>query len=213
MPKQDPTELIGPEKGPKLSPLLDKHEKDVAMNLGHSLDAKKVTSALGYLDLKQICFCLANTLMRHIEFSRGKFFIQDLKENKEVEADIEFSYKLGELKIDVEQAKRNAENERAEKRAKKEEETKAEVEQLKKDLEDSIKRQDNEKTRQLDAITPKLRASKAAEIEEVEEEIKDESGIDNQERSEEEFYEDDFEKKDDKPAANEDLGDLDMDYS
>ena len=109
------------------------------MNLGHSLDAKKVTSALGYLDLKQICFCLANALMRHIEFSKGKFFIQDLKENKEAEDDIEFSYKLGELKIDVEQAKRNAEN-RAENKAKKEEETQAEVDQLKKAIEDSIKR-------------------------------------------------------------------------
>ena len=41
------------------SPMLDKGEKDKAMNLGHSLDSKKVTSALGYLDLKQICYCLA----------------------------------------------------------------------------------------------------------------------------------------------------------
>ena len=39
--------------------MLDKGEKDKAMNLGHSLDSKKVTSALGYLDLKQICYCLA----------------------------------------------------------------------------------------------------------------------------------------------------------
>lgn len=77
--------MIGPEKGPRLSPLLDKNEKAEAMNLGHSLDAKKVTSALGYLDLKQICFCLANALMRHIEFSRGNYFIQDLKANKETE--------------------------------------------------------------------------------------------------------------------------------
>ena len=59
------------KKERKLSPLLEAGEKDQAMNLGHSLDAKKVTSALGYLDLKQICYCLARAIMRHIEFSRG----------------------------------------------------------------------------------------------------------------------------------------------
>lgn len=34
------------------SPLIDKAERDKAWNMGHSLDSKKVTSALGYLDLK-----------------------------------------------------------------------------------------------------------------------------------------------------------------
>jgi hypothetical protein len=32
--------------------LLEAKEKDTAWNLGQSLDSKKVTSALGYLDLK-----------------------------------------------------------------------------------------------------------------------------------------------------------------
>jgi hypothetical protein len=36
----------------KLSPLLDAGEKAGAWNLGQSLDSKKITSALGYLDLK-----------------------------------------------------------------------------------------------------------------------------------------------------------------
>jgi hypothetical protein len=36
----------------KLSPLLDAREKTEAWNLGQSLDSKKITSALGYLDLK-----------------------------------------------------------------------------------------------------------------------------------------------------------------
>ena len=51
------------------SPLLEKDERDKVWNLGQSLDSKKVTSALGYLDMKQICFCLAHALMKHIDFS------------------------------------------------------------------------------------------------------------------------------------------------
>ena len=54
-----------------LSPLLDKKERDEMRDLGQSLDSKKVTSALGYLDLKQICFCLAQGIMKHITFSKG----------------------------------------------------------------------------------------------------------------------------------------------
>jgi hypothetical protein len=34
------------------SSLIDKAERDKAWDAGHSMDAKKVTSALGYLDLK-----------------------------------------------------------------------------------------------------------------------------------------------------------------
>ena len=59
----------GKEENKKWDPLIEKEERDKAWNLGHSLDSKKVTSALGYLDLKQICYCLAQALMKHIEFS------------------------------------------------------------------------------------------------------------------------------------------------
>ena len=52
-----------------MSPMLDPAEKHHAMNLGQSMDSKKVTSALGYLDLKQICYCLAQALDKHIKFS------------------------------------------------------------------------------------------------------------------------------------------------
>lgn len=55
----------------KMSPLLDAGEKEAMWNLGQSMDSKKVTSALGYLDLKQICYCLAQALAKHIQFSRG----------------------------------------------------------------------------------------------------------------------------------------------
>ena len=69
-----------PEDGRRrpLSPLLDIKEKNSAWNAGQSCDSKKVTSALGYLDLKQICYCLAQALNKHIEFSKGYYFLDEL---------------------------------------------------------------------------------------------------------------------------------------
>ena len=64
-----------------MSPLIDKEERDRLWNCGQSLNSKQVTSALGYLDLKQICYCLANALMKHIEFSQGFYFLDDLQEH------------------------------------------------------------------------------------------------------------------------------------
>ena len=95
----------------KLSPLLSADEKKVAWNLGQSIDSKKVTSALGYLDLKQICYCLAQAMNKHIEFSQGFFFLEDLKKsalqkNEIVGDQVDFSYNLGDLKIDVDAAKK-----------------------------------------------------------------------------------------------------------
>ena len=102
--------------------------------MGASLDSKKVTSALGYLDLKQICYCLAQALMKHIEFSQGFFFLGDLQEHikkgkggngggtvaddaaAEAEGDgnrnakLEFTYNLGDkFRIDIEAAKKRKE--------------------------------------------------------------------------------------------------------
>jgi hypothetical protein len=37
-------------------------------NTGYSLNSKKVTETLGFLDMKQICYCLAGALIKHIEF-------------------------------------------------------------------------------------------------------------------------------------------------
>lgn len=97
-------------------------ERKLAWNFGQSLDSKKITSALGYLDLKQICYCLAQALNKHIEFSRGYFFLDDLKKqakmvNEVVGDQVEFSYNFNEgLKIDVEAAKqKQAEREQKEK--------------------------------------------------------------------------------------------------
>jgi hypothetical protein len=66
------------------------------------LDSKKITSALGYLDLKQICYCLAQALMKHINYANSHYFVDDIKKD----ADVEFSYDLGKgMKIDLEAAK------------------------------------------------------------------------------------------------------------
>ena len=62
-------EKLAKQNDDKWDPLIEKDERDKAWNLGHSLDSKKVTSALGYLDLKQICYCLAQALNKHIQFS------------------------------------------------------------------------------------------------------------------------------------------------
>ena len=106
----DPAPLPKPQK--RLSPLLDNKEKERAWNLGQSLDSKKVTSALGYLDLKQICYCLAQALSKHIEFSKGHFFLDDLKKFNQYQMandqDIEFSYNMGGMKIDIDALKKNA---------------------------------------------------------------------------------------------------------
>jgi len=75
-----PTGATKEENKEKWDPLIEKAERDKAWNLGHSLDSKKVTSALGYLDLKQICYCLAQALNKHIQFSQGFFFLGDLQE-------------------------------------------------------------------------------------------------------------------------------------
>ena len=72
-------------------------------NTGYSLNSKQVTEALGFVDMKQICYCLANALMKHIEFCRGFYFLVDLQKSLvSPQDDLEFSYKLGNhLKIDL----------------------------------------------------------------------------------------------------------------
>lgn len=92
-----------------------------------------MASALGYLDLKQICLCLAHALMRHIQFSQGFYFLDDLQEQikalqLEDELKLEFSYEIPQdMKIDIEGAKQR-------KRAKEmaqAEQSKREVEEIK----------------------------------------------------------------------------------
>ena len=56
------------------SDLLDKDERAKALNAGHSMDSKKVAETLGYVDMKQICVCLANALLKHVEYGKGFLF-------------------------------------------------------------------------------------------------------------------------------------------
>ena len=61
---------------------------------------------MGYLDLKQICFCLAQALNKHIQFSKGHLFLNDLKNKKAAPEEVEFSYNLGKnMQIDVQRIK------------------------------------------------------------------------------------------------------------
>lgn len=95
-----------------MSPLIDKEERDKLWNNGQSLDSKQVTSALGYLDVKQICYCLAHALLKHIEFAQGFYFLDDLQsflkaiKPEPSGKELEFTYDLGEnMKIDIEKVK------------------------------------------------------------------------------------------------------------
>jgi hypothetical protein len=65
------------------SPIMSKNEKEAAINAAHSLDSKKVTDAIGVIDIDCICKCLAHAIMKHIEFSHGKILIDDLVPNED----------------------------------------------------------------------------------------------------------------------------------
>lgn len=41
------------------SEMLDPTERKKAFNAGQSMDSKRVTEALGFIDMKQMCYCLA----------------------------------------------------------------------------------------------------------------------------------------------------------
>jgi len=57
------------------------------------MDSKKVTEALGFIDMKQICYCLAHALMKHIEFGKGFYFLMDLQQYAKLVSD---DYKISE---------------------------------------------------------------------------------------------------------------------
>ena len=82
--------------------MLDEKTKEKLINLGQSLDSKKIHEAIGYIDLRQLCKSFSKAIMRHIEFSKGLYFTDDIKrlnelmeaEGFEASADLEFSYNL-----------------------------------------------------------------------------------------------------------------------
>jgi hypothetical protein len=63
----------------KSSPVLDKETREKLINFGHSLDSKQLADALGYIDLRYLLRLFAKAINKHIEFSKGYLFMDDLK--------------------------------------------------------------------------------------------------------------------------------------
>lgn len=186
------------DKPKKWDPLIDKEDRDKAWNLGHSLDSKKVTSALGYLDLKQICYCLAQALNKHIQFSQGHFFLNDLQEyvkQKKLEEsqanfnnmkgeELEFTYNLGDnFKIDIEGAKK-----RKVEREEREQESKKNFEELKKQMEESAKTPVIQTSEKLQSSEVRQKPPVDEDADEIEDEVGDSLNGDD---GIEDFYGDD----------------------
>ena len=74
------------------SPILDKTTKLKLLNLGQSLDSKQLTDALGYIDLRLLLRCFAKAVMRHIKYSQGYLFSEDLKMAQSQQEELSFTY-------------------------------------------------------------------------------------------------------------------------
>jgi len=90
--------------------MLDKTTKSKLINLGQSLDSKKMHDAIAYIDLRQLCKGFSKAIMRHVDFSKGLYFQEDLKKlNELMEAEgfdgsarLDFSYNLdANMKINL----------------------------------------------------------------------------------------------------------------
>ncbi len=61
-----------------------------------------MSDAIGYIDLRQLCKSFAKAIMWHISFSKGLYFVEDLKklnelmeaEGFEVSGKLDFSYDM-----------------------------------------------------------------------------------------------------------------------
>jgi len=60
------------------SPVLQPNEKKEAREFGYSMDAKLLKDEFFFIDLEKMWFCLAISIQRHIHFSRGFLFLDDL---------------------------------------------------------------------------------------------------------------------------------------
>jgi hypothetical protein len=79
---------------------MDKKEHFEAVSYGYSFGSKKVNMGPAFLNLNLICQCLAKAIMRHLQFSQGRYmFLEDLQKAQHCE-NVEFSYKFkNDLKI------------------------------------------------------------------------------------------------------------------
>jgi hypothetical protein len=57
---------------------MDNRTKRKLYYLGQSYDGAKLVDAIGYIDLRTTIRCMALALQKHIDFSKGKLFLDDL---------------------------------------------------------------------------------------------------------------------------------------
>ena len=79
------------------------------MNLGQSLNSRQISDAIGFVDMRSLLKAFAKAIARHIDFSKGLYFTEDLKrlndmmeaEGFEVSGKLDFSYNFeANMKID-----------------------------------------------------------------------------------------------------------------
>ena len=61
------------------SPMLDKTTKEKLKMLGQSLDSKHINQAIGNIDIRRLLKWFSKAIWKHIEFSEGFLFLEDLK--------------------------------------------------------------------------------------------------------------------------------------
>ena len=72
----------------KHSAIINTNEKKKAIEFGYSLDKRMSKCTPIYNDLHKACFALSQVIFRHIKFSRGMLFLEDLAKivrNKEIQ--------------------------------------------------------------------------------------------------------------------------------
>ena len=88
------------------SPLLDQTTKIKLLRIGQSLDSKLISEALGFIDIRMLLKCFAKAVSRHIDFSKGYLFFEDMKKYSTMKDKMKFTYNLNKnMKIDMERLK------------------------------------------------------------------------------------------------------------
>lgn len=91
------------------SPMLDQATKDKLLHLGQSLDSKQFSDALGFIDLRKLLKCFAKAVSRHVDFSKGYLFLEDMRKSATFKNKLKFTYNQNkEMKIDLERLKKKA---------------------------------------------------------------------------------------------------------
>jgi hypothetical protein len=75
---KDTSESIVTTPSSKHSAIINTVEKQNALEYGYSLDKRMARCTPIYTDLHKTCFSLSQVVLRHIKFSRGMLFLEDL---------------------------------------------------------------------------------------------------------------------------------------